>query len=292
MSLSKGVDYIARQRLLRQVYVLGPDEEPLLHDSIDDLKHWLYLTQSQFLHLMRLKIKWPGKITIIEEPRWNARLFSAIIIHLLPAKVSPRFLSATRSAPRIPLANYKSLMSTPHLYQVNLVEIDLDSTPIKVRVDSLVIVGNVRGIRGCIDISVVKQLSIQNAHHGDVDNVFHYASEFTTLRDLHIAQPDLQPYNLNRFPKTIKRLALTDLDENSFELAIRFRELLEYLEFAGKSFSSSNWPRRYVRHQRFQTEVGNISGVIFPKLKVFVDGDAVFVIDRILGEFYAANLIN
>lgn len=109
---------------------------------------------------------------------------------------------------------------------------------------------------------------------------------------MHVAQPNLRPINLLWFPKTIKRLARTNLNNNSFELAIRFQELLEYLEFAGKSFTFPNWPRRYVRHKRFQTGVGKLNGVNFPNLKVFVDGDAVFVIDRILGEFYAANLIN
>ncbi|CAN3371974.1 hypothetical protein DIURU_002515 [Diutina rugosa] len=183
LSLSKGVDYIAKQRLFHQVYVLGPDEEPLLHDSIDDLKHWSYLSQSQFLHLMRIKFKWPGEITIIESPRWNDQLLHAIINHLKPAKVSFRITSPTSSAPQEFFVNYRSVMSTPHLYQVVLVEIELESTPTKVRVDSLVIVGNVKGIRGCFDISVVKHFSVRNAQHVGVDNVFHYAPEFSTLRD-------------------------------------------------------------------------------------------------------------
>lgn len=299
LSLSKGVDFIAKQRLFRQVYVFQYFK-PFLHDAVDELLHWLFLTSSQLLHLMRHKAKWPGKVVMFDGIPWEEKVFNAIKRHLEPAEIIiPKALDS--------FDNYIDIKATqlptsfdvaPHLARVTLVGsffiVTLASLVAKVKVDNLLIFGAVKGIGGCIELSSVKQLSVVNAFVSNDDgNIFNMASQLNNLQDLYIAMCNLDRVRLDQFPKTIKRLAIRKSSCQNYcdRLVAHFGQLLEYLEFACKSHDH-NWPRRLVTTNSKYNGY-RLSGICdFPKLKLFVDGDRVYEIDRVLDVLYDTKQIN
>lgn len=291
LSLSKDVDRCAKKRLLRQVYVLKRGDKPLLHDAVEDLWYWLFLTDTQFLHLMRHEVKWPGQTVIMEMCWFGSQLTKLIEEHVKPAEVihtgDVYYMDST--PPRNKVSLILKSWTTPHLARLTIDDYaTIEPIPVKLKVDSLQLFGDVRGLDGCIDLSSVKQLSIVNAESDKDGNIYKLAPHFTNLRDLQITEQGITSFDLGTFPKTIKRLVISwsyalDYDARPFE------QLLEYFEIC-EGARSQSWPRRLltVSHDPF---LFGPTLYMFPKLKLVVHYDVVYRINRILGE-YAPERIN
>ncbi|CAN3373832.1 hypothetical protein DIURU_004347 [Diutina rugosa] len=321
LSLSKGIDYIAKRRLFRKVYVFIEYPGPFLHDANDDLLHWSYLTKFQFFKLMRLGFKWPGEIVFIQENSWKTLVFEAIKKHLQPAEVTivkkykenvviPSTIQVLEQSLRT------SFTTHPHLAKLSLVgRRFMEPTPVKLKVDALSIFGIVGGIRGCIDLSSVKQLSLVDAYNTDEGNIYSIANQMESLKDLYVAQSNLSSDIFNKFLPYIRRLALYDpalvqirtnfygLTENfglsekwlrsTFDCAKHFRMSLQYFELANGP-QTQNWPRplRKSANVNYTHLDKYFENGEFPRLKVCVVESGVYIIDRILGEYNSAELSN
>lgn len=301
LSLSKGVNYIATRRLFRRVYV--SQSKPIFHDANDDLLQWLFLTQKQFLQLLRIGYKWSGKIVILQSPPWPKSFLEKIRQHLNPVEV---FVVQEIQYFYVDELNY-FLQHTPlpdtqyppfdacssHLARLTLIGTrTYKSMSVKLKVDSLSVLSQVKGLDACIDLNSVKQLSLIEAYDKTVDNVYRYAHEFTSLEDLHIYQMRNNEYvPVSRFPGTIKRLVMNN-PKWIKECADVYGQLLEYLEM-NEHPQTLEWPRvlkRSLGNRLFR--IDDIDRVKFPRLKLFVNGDYVGLIDRVLGEWLYTNEIN
>lgn len=230
----------------------------------------------------------------MENPPWSDPLFEAIEKQLQPAElfdINSLPDSTKYKEQIIPTSLPTSFTATPHLARLTLVgPITLDALPTRIKADNLQLFSNVVGVAKCIDLSSVKQLSIAYGYGDEDDNIYKVASKLTRLEDLYIARYHLKPEDLSGFPDTIKRLVLNDVKQNHFSCVKRFRKLLEYLEF-GKGTLHQNWPRRLYKTAQSKYG-GKINGEKFPKLKVYVNGNEVYMIDRILGEYYRVVKLN
>lgn len=321
LSLSKGIDYIAKQRLFRKVYVVNNYSRPFLHDANDDLLHWLYLTNDQFFRLMRLGFKWPGETVFIQEHSWKTLVFEAIKKHLHPAEVT--IVKKYKEDVVIPSTTQileQSLLTSfnthPHLARLSLVRRRfIEPTPVKLKVDALSVFGIVGGISGCIDLSSVKQLSLVDAYSTDGGNIYSIANQMELLKDLYVAQSNLSSDMFSKFVPYVRRLALYDpamvqirttylgVTENIelteemlkcvFDCAKHFRMLLQYFEF-GNGPQTQNWPRPLTKRANINYACLDkyFENGEFPKLKICVVESGVYIIDRILGEYNLAKLSN
>ena len=277
LSLSKGVDHIAKLRLFRQVYVIDFGK-PFLHDYIEDLICWLVFSGSQFNTLLQSDFKWPGKLLLIgmlsvKTPCKDVRK------RFKPAKVVFfRRIQDFGEAPYdIQLSNPK-LFTTQSLSRLTLVGgASYEFPPYKLRVDNLLVFGNFRKIAECIDLSSVKQLSLVNAVNNSDTNICRLAAQLTSLQDLFISQPSLHQSIMKHFPKTIKRLVLNDVTHAPLSCVEPFQLLLTYLEI-GNGAHYENWPRplqkcfSMKKPQKVYFEKGHL-----PKLKMYVYFHQVFV---------------
>lgn len=298
LSLSKGVNYIAKQRLLRQVYVLDRDRKPLLHDAVDELIHWLFLTRSQFLDLMETKSEWPGKLVFLEyfteeEPIDDDH--KAIKERIQPADFV--VVESKEHSVFMPNEVKRMYMSTPldspHLAQATIAgRRELSPTLTKIRVDSLQLVDDVQGVDGCIDLSSVKQLSL--VHIQSYDMPQQVASQFDRLEDLFVASIKTIPLDVQYFPQTVKRLVIQGLDarfQNSLiKVGYRFKLLLEYLELCDGT-ASQNWPRPITLNCHSNTPIP-YDAFNFDKLKLYVCFGEVYHIEQHLGKQPAFECIN
>lgn len=285
LSLSKGVNHIANQRLFRQVYVLTRGAKPLLHDAVDELLQWLYLTESQFLHLMRYQDKWHGRLVIFEWPQWSEPVFNAIKKHLLLAEVViPKPMNARNS--------HKFIISLPIVSRLASITLEgpivLEPVSIKLKVDSLRILGDVKGIKDYIDLSSVRQISLIDAYAEEDGNIYQLAQQLVRLENLLIAE-NYRQERLQCFPTTVKKLVyLCDLQSNIE--AFPFQMLLEYLEL-DKFCQRYYWPRRLLNGIKDPSD-WPIVPALFPRLKVFVVRGEVYKINRLLGEYFSTEKIN
>lgn len=280
LSLSKGVNFIATQRLLRRVVVLKEGVKPFLHDVVDELYHWLFLTNTQYRHLLRHNDKWPGQVIIYDQLS-----VTAIGVLLNPAENFYPDMFKSR------IENFCSVIIKPptvfvdpgvnrefHLAWLTLIEVGpFDPLATKFRVDNLLIFGNVRGIEGCINLSLVKQLSLVGAFCKEHDDIYQIVPKFTGLKDLFIAETNGLTIRLHTFPQTVRRLVLNWPYAHE-DNAIHFRSLLEYLEL-GRSYEDQNWPRRLTTQHSFVLAPSLVAET-FPRLKTFVRDSVVYIINR------------
>ena len=298
LSLSKGVNYIAEQRLLRQVYVLDRDRKPLLNDEVDELIHWLFLTRSQFLDLMETKSERPGKLVYLEyftgeEPIGDDH--ETIKERIQPAEFV--ILESKEHSVFMPNEVKRMYTSTPlnspYLARVTIAgRRELSPALTKIKVDSLQLVDDVQGIDGCIDLSSVKQLSL--VHIQSYDMPQQVASQFTKLEDLFVASIKTIPLDVQYFPQTVKRLVIQGLDarfQNSLiKVGYRFKLLLEYLELCDGA-TSQNWPRPITLNRHGNTPIPH-DAFNFDKLKLYVCFGEVYHIEQHLDKQPAFERIN
>lgn len=291
LSLSKAIDRIAKRRLFRKVFVLEGDSKPLLHDAIDELLHWLYLTEAQFLYLMEIELEWPGRYVHIETYFLNDTLTEAIKKHLLPAEVvfHRDFAYATTHVTK---ASQLSA-SSPHVTRLLLEgPLTLEPMATKLVVDQLWISNNVKGVHGCIDLSSVKQLTLDHALCDDDDNIYKLAAHLTNLEDLELSEENFRKSDFDRFPKIVKRVFLSEVYYERYkykEVTEPFQLLLEYIELSQKC--EPGYPQRHLSVAKSNTDL-LIDYRKYPKLKLFVHRDAVFKVCRVLGEYYKCEQIN
>lgn len=289
LSLSKAIDRIAKRRLFRKVFVLEENSKPLLHDAIDELLHWLYLTEAQFLYLMEIEFEWPGKYVHIETCLWKDSLKGAIKKHLLPAEV----VSYRCSIAYVTKASQLSTLS-PHITRLLLEgPLTLEPMATKLVVDHLWIRKNVKGVHGCIDLSSVKQLTLGHALCDDDDNIYKLAAHLTNLEDLELREKNFEKSYFDRFPKIVKRVFLPYCYDDRYEyekVTEPFQLLLEYIELSQKC-EPLCYPQRHLSVAKSNTGL-LIDYQKYPKLKLFVRRDAVFKVCRVLGEYYKCEQIN
>lgn len=296
LSLSKGVDDIAKQRLFRKVYVVHPGEKPLLHDAVEDLWHWLYLTEEQFFHSIR-DVKRLGHLVIflyslrekppqevIEEYVKPTRFLDSRDMRL--DRFRPPFLDQAKFAPTVTLGRIT------HFARLTIAKpTTFSARQVKIKVDTLLVFGNVPGIHRCIDLSSVKQLSLIDAYSDNHDNIFKKAHHFTRLKDLLVCANGAATFDLKEFPQTIKRLVLGYLDARA-EDAMWCMHLLEYLEI-GCVASQENWPRRLLAVKyNYRYDPIHPKLTSFPKLKLFVDDGVVYKLNYILSTYHRFEMVN
>lgn len=299
LSLSKGINYIARQRLLKRVYVMLPGTKPLLDDVNEELWRWLFLTQAQFHKLLRLDYWWSGEKVMIDSPTWEFKFKGKLMVHLLPillgtvrkvldytASEFNNFLRACRPIPRFfPLLNLSSHQSLLTLVGT----ITYVPLPVKLKVTSLTIFHEVNDVAEVVDLASVKQLSVVKAFNNDKDNILNVADQLTSLRDLHLYQENMD-FDLSKFPKSIRRFVCNHIHWVTM-IEELFAPLLEYLEVTPEAYEE-NWPRVLKQRPSKFESPPQLDKSKFPKLKVLVCGDSVHTIDRILGEWVYTEYFN
>lgn len=296
LSLSRGVNYIARYRLFRQVYVLEY-HDPILHDVIEDLLCWLVITRRQFHILLRSEFTWPGKLLIIETSWRHQEPVSAIRTRFAPADV--RFTKRILDDDSIPYEDQIVVLPPPsktttdvRLSRLTLVGLSLcDSLAVTVKVDCLLVVGKVYNIERCIDIPSIKQLTLISAFT-NLDDIYGVASQLSSLKDLFVAESPLTPDMLSDFPTNIRRLVLSNTTRTApVDCCSRFRRLLEYLEL-GERVYFENWPR-VIRRRSSASSAGLLPLSAwfhkedFPRLLMCVYDHEAYTFKRVLGEWQA-----
>lgn len=298
LSLSKNADYYAKRRLFRQVYVIRLTL-PLLHDDIEELTRWLFLAYPQLDHLLESGYKWPGKLVLIQsEFPENKPAMDAVTMRLKPARVIPvKYINTlNRGQP------FRALIPIPQLPNsvtdvVRLSRLTLvgphcyEPVPIKLEVDNLSVVGFVRGIEECIELSSVKQLSLVHAYGKTEGNIYAVAAGLTALKDLFICQPCLKPSMMKKFPKTVRQLVLKEIKIEPFACVSRFRKLLEYFEY-GNYPLTENWPRplRYTCSVSLQTL--SFPKSYMPRLKWIVSDNTVYHVQPTSGNWLKFKVVN
>lgn len=297
LSLSKGVNHIARYRLFRQVYVLEY-HNPILHDVIEDLLCWLVLTRRQFHILLSSEFPWPGKLLIIETSWRHHEPVSAIRARFAPADV--RFTKRILGADSIPyedqivvLPPTSTTAADVRLSRLTLVGPSLcDPLAVTVKVDCLLVVGEVFAIERCIDIPSIKQLTLISAFSNLGDDIYGLASQLSSLKDLFVAESPLTPDMLSEFPTNIRRLVLSNTTRTApVDCCSRFRLLLEYLEL-GERVYFENWPR-VIRRRSSASSAGLLPLSAwfrkedFPRLLICVYDHEAYTFKRVRGEWQA-----
>lgn len=284
LSLSKGVNYFARRRLLRQVYVLARGR-PVLHNHNKDLVQWLFVSCTQFKMLIEQKFEWPGKLVQFE--RLTMRLID-IQERCAPAEIV-NCNEYRVFIPRLPVLH----TTVPWLAQLKLIgPHTYEPIPVKLRVDKLLVWGDARGIDDCIDLSSVKQLSLVDAYDNFEGNIYNLATQLSGLEDLFIRQSNLKSRMLQNFPKTIKRLVVNDVQGDPIYRVMRFWGLLEYLEI-GTGACLDNWPRPIRLPNSLFTDTYEqwYPSGSFPRLKLLVRGGKVYAKKYPSGEYQKFRLI-
>lgn len=321
LSLSKSVNYVARARLLRQVYVLPEGQVPNLHESNKDLKLWLMITTNQFIMIVETFLKWPGKVVVLDQPLFSKSLIAKIKEKVAPAqllvvnKISMRPNSMFDHLQTIKAINEEVLkqlsskantsftfsptVAKEHLSRLTLVgpSFEFSKLHTKLDVDCLEIFGEVNGIDEFINLGSIRQLTVASACVKYNLTVYQLASQFTQLKDLCIAGSFFGSQFIPAFPKTLQRLVVHWITGFPTPWTIssgtsHYKAELTYLEIClGTNFPTNTWPRPSLRvgqDPKVDTDeiLEELKLIDFAQLAVVVIQGRRFLPRRVLGEWY------
>ena len=278
LSLSRSINNLVYHRLLRKVFVLKKGYSPLLVDDIEELFEWLYFSEAQFLHIQSTGRPWPALVTIIDVHKRHFRANDTMAQFAGPDRTY--FTYHEIKATTLLKFVVESVPTTlPYLSRLTVTEgIEVEPLAKKIRVDNLLIEGEVVDIDQWVDLSSVKQLSLVCAYRPEPDNIYYAARQLTNLQDLFVADNGTHIPKFKKFPRTIKRLVLSWSRVTDFA-AVRFAEHLEYLEI-GLGAGHENWPRRFVAEAHVPVKCRYMYERTFPKLKFYVNHGLMFRVDR------------
>lgn len=321
LSLSRGINYVARARLLRQVCVVAEGQVPNLHESNEDLKLWLMLTTHQFFMIVELIKSWPGVTVVLHQPQFSQALVNKIKDKVAPAEVivvdsiSIRPNGMLERLQTVKASNEDALrqlnsdvdtsimltpeVATEHLSRLTLVgpSIEIPKLHSKLDVDCLEIFGEVNGIDQFLNLGAIRQLTVASACVKYNLTIYQLAPQFKSLRDLCLAGSFFGSQFIPAFPDTLRRLVVHWITGFPTPWTIssgasHYKAELAYLEIClGTSFPTNTWPRPSLSVEpdpKVDTKeiLEELKLVNFAQLATVVIQGRRFLPRRVLGEWY------